>query len=334
MLHVIKRKAYAESYFYLRETGDPNWRRTAASGLHLVCKHKHGLLSWNRWVFDEQRKGSSLKIVKASSGHGVQTIETPSFETTQLRSLIWDHSFETMFIWDLLICDSFIWDQWRRRRGTGDSSTPQSFDLSKIRAKSLKICAQSPKIREKMAPNFCRKTHEDLFVVFIPKKDLHDLCRRKFVGKAAEKLFGQVWENSGKNSSQHQKVPALTLIFETTFIWDLLSWDSLIWDHIHVRLVFTCDRFDQHKKGIFSLLVFHFSVKNWSYCGASIKETGRNAKHVILWLGLNDISEVRCSLPNPRHEEFSGLCDVSKCECIYNPAWVTLDTEGRNLAKL
>jgi len=43
---------------------------------------------------------------------------------------------------------------------------------------------------------------------------------------------------------------------------------------------------------------------------------------------------VERSLPNPRYEEFSGLCDVLKYECIYNPAWVTLDTEGRNLAKL
>jgi len=46
------------------------------------------------------------------------------------------------------------------------------------------------------------------------------------------------------------------------------------------------------------------------------------------------MSEVQCSLPSPRYEEFSGLCGVLKCECIYNPAWVTLNTEVCNLAKL
>ena len=51
----------------------------------------------------------------------------------------------------------------------------------------------------------------------------------------------------------------------------------------------------------------------------------------MLW---HDISEVQCSLPNLRYEEFSGLCSVLKCKCIYNPTWVTLDMEGHNLAKL
>jgi len=32
-------------------------------------------------------------------------------------------------------------------------------------------------------------------------------------------------------------------------------------------------------------------------------------------------------------EEFSGFRGVLKCECIYNPAGVTLHTEGRILAK-
>jgi len=31
------------------------------------------------------------------------------------------------------------------------------------------------------------------------KKGLHDLCGRKFVGKVAQKRFGQVWEISVKN---------------------------------------------------------------------------------------------------------------------------------------
>jgi len=35
---------------------------------------------------------------------------------------------------------------------------------------------------------------------------------------------------------------------------------------------------------LFSFLVFHFSVKNWNYCHASIKETGRDPEHIILWI--------------------------------------------------
>ena len=76
------------------------------------------------------------------------------------------------------------------------------------------------------------------------------------------------------------------------------------------------------QKHIFSFLVLHFLVKNWNYCGASIKEMGRNSKHTILWLGLHGISKVQRSLPNPRYEEFPCLCGVLKCKCIYNPVWV------------
>jgi len=32
---------------------------------------------------------------------------------------------------------------------------------------------------------------------------------------------------------------------------------------------------------------------------------------------------VQRTLTNPRYEEFSGLRDVVKCECIYNPALAT-----------
>jgi len=85
-----------------------------------------------------------------------------------------------------------------------------------------------------------------------------------------------------------------TRSFEITFIW---------WDRIHLRLVelrllllrpHSCETrfllwlFRPTLKGIFSFLVFHFSVKNWNYCGAPIKETGRNVKHIILWLDLTN----------------------------------------------
>jgi len=78
------------------------------------------------------------------------------------------------------------------------------------------------------------------------------------------------------------------------------------------------------QKDNFSFLIFHFSVKNWNYFGTFIKETDRNSKHIILLLGLNDISEVQRSLPYLRYEEFSGVCSVLKYKCIYNLVWVTI----------
>ena len=48
----------------------------------------------------------------------------------------------------------------------------------------------------------------------------------------------------------------------------------------------------------------------------------------------HDMSEVQCSLTSLRYDGFYGICGVLKCECIYNLAWVTLDVEGCNLAKV
>jgi len=55
-----------------------------------------------------------------------------------------------------------------------------------------------------------RKTHDDFFLEVSSKKGLHDLCGRKFVGKVAQKLFGQIWRNLGKNPSHPQSLPAPT----------------------------------------------------------------------------------------------------------------------------
>ena len=44
--------------------------------------------------------------------------------------------------------------------------------------------------------------------------------------------------------------------------------------------------FRTKQKTFFSFLVFLFTVKNWNYCGASIKGRGRNVKRIILRLGL------------------------------------------------
>ena len=89
------------------------------------------------------------------------------------------------------------------------------------------------------------------------------------------------------------------------------------------------------QKHIFSFMIFHFSVKNWNYCGASIKKTGRNAKHMILWLGLNNISEVQRSLPNPTYEENRSKMNVFSNVVVSNNSglkWIDLNSHGTGLA--
>jgi len=78
--------------------------------------------------------------------------------------------------------------------------TLKSFVLSKTRAKFLKIQARylkiwtnSLKLRAKMVPNICRKTHEDFFPEVTSKKGLYGLCGKK------------VFEYLGKNPSHTQK---------------------------------------------------------------------------------------------------------------------------------
>jgi len=57
-----------------------------------------------------------------------------------------------------------------------------------------------------MAPNVCRKkTNENPFFGGHTKKDLHDLCGRKFVDKSRTTTFRQVWGNTGKNPLHPQK---------------------------------------------------------------------------------------------------------------------------------
>jgi len=108
---------------------------------------------------------------------------------------------------------------------------------------------------------------------------------------------------------------------ETTFIWDLLSWDLFIGDHIHVRLVFSCDHFNQHKKTFSSFLVFHFSVKNWNYCS----DEGNRQKHKTWIFDLvqqNDISDVLCSKARGMKSFLTSVVCWS--------ASVTTDMEGCN----
>jgi len=58
---------------------------------------------------------------------------------------------------------------------------------------------------QEITPKVCGKTHEDLFLEITPKKDLHDLCGRKFVGKIAQKTFRASLGKFGKKCFVPQK---------------------------------------------------------------------------------------------------------------------------------
>jgi len=55
-----------------------------------------------------------------------------------------------------------------------------------------------------MAPNVSRKAHEDVFLKVIPKMIF---VGENLSAKLAQTLFGQVWGNSGKNTSHPQTFP-------------------------------------------------------------------------------------------------------------------------------
>jgi len=78
--------------------------------------------------------------------------------------------------------------QWCRRRVC--KRTPKSFDLLKIRAKSLEILAKSLKIWAKMAPNVCRKIGEDHFFVVTPKNGWQKL--HNFLGKNCTTFWAKI----------------------------------------------------------------------------------------------------------------------------------------------
>jgi len=66
-----------------------------------------------------------------------------------------------------------------------------------------------------MAPNVCTKTDEDLFLEGIPKKIFMVFVEGTFVGKVAQKIFGQVWENSGKILRTPKSLPPPTPMAST-----------------------------------------------------------------------------------------------------------------------
>ena len=86
-------------------------------------------------------------------------------------------------------------------RDAWSTSAPTKVcDLLKIWTKSLKIWAKSLK---KTGKNGAQRLKKTFFGDHI-KKCLHDLWRKKFVGKSRTKLFVQVCGNSGKNPSHLQ----------------------------------------------------------------------------------------------------------------------------------
>jgi len=70
----------------------------------------------------------------------------------------------------------------------------------KIWVKSLKIWAKFLKIRAKMAPNVCRKTHEDLFFLEVITKMVFMIFEEENLQvKSSKKLFGQLWKVGQKS---------------------------------------------------------------------------------------------------------------------------------------
>jgi len=112
----------------------------------------------------------------------------------------------------------------------GVQSTPNTFDLSKIRTKSLKMREKSLKKQEKSlkifgqnlwrsgkngvqrcltarnGANVCRKINEDLFLWKSHQKHLHDLCGRKFVTKSRTTTFWTSLEKFGQKYIAPQNI--------------------------------------------------------------------------------------------------------------------------------
>ena len=111
-----------------------------------------------------------------------------------------------------LICVQKKQTQWCRRRGCrGTTATPDVLICRKSGKKNWKSghnlwkSEQTPwKSGQKWHQTFAEK-HMKIFLAVTPKKCLHDLCGRRSIGKVAQKLFGQVWGNLGKNPSHHQR---------------------------------------------------------------------------------------------------------------------------------
>jgi len=69
---------------------------------------------------------------------------------------------------------------------------------------------------KKWRPTFAEKHNLRPILEVTPKTHLHDLCGRKLWAKGAQKLFGKVWGNSGKNLSHPKK-------FACSYTYELLD---------------------------------------------------------------------------------------------------------------
>ena len=196
------------------------------------------------------------------------TFDTCSFETT----LIWC-LFETTFIWDLFVYDRihlslcsfeamFIWDHIHLRQSSIE--TTFIWDLFIYDRIHLSLCSfEAMFIWDHIHLNNIHFTPCQSEAVFIYYEshfyDLPSTFLRTFTLSAKTVVFVEI-------TSQMFFLYAVTFLF-----WKATQ-------------CFSCDFFDQRKMTFFSRL--SFLVENWNYCGVLSKETGMNAKQVILWRGL------------------------------------------------
>jgi len=90
----------------------------------------------------------------------------------------------------------------------GLQAHPQKFWFAENLGKSPESPGENGAQRcltSKMAPKAYIKTHEDLFLVVTPKRGLHDLCGRKFVGKSCTKNFSGKFVEIREKSFAPQK---------------------------------------------------------------------------------------------------------------------------------
>ena len=92
----------------------------------------------------------------------------------------------------------------------GLQAHPQKFWFAENLGKSPKNPGRNGVQRRLTAPKVCMKKHEDLFLEVTPKRGLHDLCGRKFVGINCTKTFRASLGKFGQNPLHPKNLPAPT----------------------------------------------------------------------------------------------------------------------------
>jgi len=92
----------------------------------------------------------------------------------------------------------------------GLQAHPLKFWFAENLGKSPKNPGRNGVQRRLTAPKVCMKKHEDLFLEVTPKRGLHDLCGRKFVGINCTKTFRASLGKFGQNPLHPKNLPAPT----------------------------------------------------------------------------------------------------------------------------